>query len=247
MTTTKVPILSCYPQLALNVCLRNTATFSTYYSGLNSELLKTLTSLRHGSIHRRRIHQIYLWGAPATGKSHLLQALCHDFSQHETSSIYLPLATLGSTEPQILENMGGVTLICIDDVDTVIGERGWEMGLFNLINTVRDADSTLVMSSRQNPTYFNTLIPDLLSRLLWGPVYKLQLLDDMGKLNALQAHARQRGISLSDEASRYMLNHCRRDLVSLLAMLDRLDAISLATQRKITVPFLKTYLEACRT
>ena len=243
MNKTTVP-RSCTPQLALNVRLRAAATFATYSSGPNSELLKTLTSLRHGSIHRGSIHQLYLWGAPATGKSHLLQALCHEYSLHESSSIYLPLATLGSTEPQILENMGGVTLICIDDVDVVIGDRGWEMGLFNLINTVREAGSTLVIASRQNPTYFNTLVPDLLSRLLWGPVYRLQMLDDTGKLNALQAHARQRGISLSDEASRYMLNHCRRDLASLLAMLDRLDAISLATQRKITVPFIKTYLGA---
>ncbi len=247
MTKTKASIRSCHPQLTLNVRLRNTATFSTYYSGPNRELLKILTSFLHGPIHPCSTHQIYLWGAPATGKSHLLQALCHEYSLHEASSIYLPLATLGRTVPQILENLGGVTLICIDDVDAVIGDRGWEMGLFNLINTVREAGCILVIASRQNPTYFNTLVPDLLSRLLWGPVYKLQILDDTGKLNALQAHARQRGISLSDDASRYMLNHCRRDLVSLLAMLDRLDAISLATQRKITVPFLKTYLGACRT
>jgi DnaA family protein len=246
MTKTRVPIQSGYPQLALNMRLRDAATFSTYYSGPNSEPLKTLTSLVHGSSHLGKIHQIYLWGAPATGKSHLLQALCHESSLHETSSIYLPLGTLVSTAPQILENMGRVTLICVDDVDAVIGDHGWEMGLFNMINTVREAGCILVITSRQNPTYFTTLLPDLLSRLLWGPVYKLQMLDDPGKLNALQAHARQRGISLSDEVSRYMLNHCRRDLVSLLAMLDRLDAISLATQRKITVPFIKIYLDDCR-
>jgi DnaA family protein len=246
MTKTTVSIQSCYPQLALNMRLRDAATFSTYYSGPNSEPWKTLTSLVDGSIHLDKIHQIYLWGAPATGKSHLLQALCHESSLHETSSIYLPLGTLGSTTPQILENMGRVMLICVDDVDAVIGDREWEMGLFNMINVVREAGCILVITSRQNPTYFTTLLPDLLSRLLWGPVYKLQMLDDTGKLSALQAHARQRGISLSDEVSRYMFNHCRRDLVSLLAMLDRLDAISLATQRKITVPFIKTYLDVCR-
>jgi DnaA family protein len=246
MTKTSVPIQSCYPQLPLNMWLRDAATFSTYYNGPNSEPLKTLTSLVHGSIHLGKIHQIYLWGAPATGKSHLLQALCHESSRHETSSIYLPLGTLGSTAPQILEDMGRVTLICVDDVDAVIGDRGWEMGLFNMINVVRQAGCLLVLTSRQNPTYFTTRLPDLLSRLLWGPVYKLQMLDDTGKLKALQSHARQRGISLSDEVSRYMFNHCRRDLVSLLVMLDRLDAISLATQRKITVPFIKTYLDVCR-
>jgi DnaA-homolog protein len=243
MTKTRVPLQSSYPQLALNVRLRDAATFSTYYSGPNSEPLKALTSLVHRSLHLGKINQIYLWGAPATGKSHLLQALCHESSLHETSCIYLPLGTLGSTAPQILENMGRVTLICVDDVDAIIGDRGWEMGLFNMINVVREAGCILIITSRQNPTYFTTLLPDLLSRLLWGPVYKLQMLDDTDKLYALQAHARQRGITLSDEVSRYMLNHCRRDLVSLLAMLDRLDAISLATQRKITVPFVKTYLD----
>jgi DnaA family protein len=99
-----------------------------------------------------------------------------------------------------------------------------------------------VLASRQNPSYFKDVLPDLISRFLGGPVFKLHALDDVGKLGALRVHAKQRGMSLSDEAGRYLLNYCPRDLVSLLNLLDRLDVSSLAAKRRLTVPFIKSVL-----
>ncbi len=230
-------------QLILNVRLRSSATFSTFYKGPNAEVVNTLKSLAQDAGNVGSEIQMYVWGNRATGKSHLLQALCHEFAGKDRSSVYLPLKTLVSHGPAMLNDLHGLALICVDDVDTVIGQSEWELGLFRLVNASRDADCVLVFSSQQNPNYLETRLADLPSRLMWGPVYKLRPLDDEGKLNVLQAHAKQRGIKLSYNVSRYLLNNYPRDLTSLVEVLDRLDISSLTAKRRITIPFIKRVLE----
>ena len=65
----------------------------------------------------------------------------------------------------------------------------------------------------------------------------------LGKLVALENHARQRGFDLSREVGGYLLNHCSRDMIGLMRLIDHLDRGSLAAKRRITIPFIKTLLQ----
>jgi DnaA family protein len=230
---------SSNPQMALNVRLRREATFTTYYPGPNAQAVTHL--LRLGQPTDRLLEtQMYLWGAVSTGKSHLLQALCHEFTCLGMSSLYLPLRMFGDNDAAVLNDLGALSLVCIDDLDVIAGRPRWEMGLFNLINGLRLAGHTLVLASRQNPTHLPIKFPDLISRLVWGPVFRLKALDDDDKLAALRFHAKHRGLVLSEEVGRYLLSNLPRDLVTLLRILDRLDEVSLAAQRRLTIPFIKS-------
>jgi DnaA family protein len=68
------------------------------------------------------------------------------------------------------------------------------------------------------------------------------VLDDDEKAAALTRHAQGRGFNLTKEVTDYLLHHVRRDLQSLLALLDALDRYSLATKRAITMPLLRELL-----
>ena len=83
---------------------------------------------------------------------------------------------------------------------------------------------------------------DLATRLAAGLVYQLHGLDDEEKSAALHRHAAARGLRLAPEVTAYLLRHARRDMPSLLALLDALDRYSLETQRAITVPLLRELL-----
>jgi DnaA family protein len=85
--------------------------------------------------------------------------------------------------------------------------------------------------------------PDLATRLGWGLVYQVQGLNDMEKAQALQEHARARGFILPQEVLDYLLRHWRRDLPSLMAVLEALDRITLEQQRPVTVPLLRQLLQ----
>ena len=84
---------------------------------------------------------------------------------------------------------------------------------------------------------------DLRTRVALGLVFEIVPLSDTDKSVALAAYARERGFRLSDDVIAYLLAHGRRDMPTLVATLAALDRHSLATQRAITVPLLRDWLQ----
>ncbi len=226
-------------QLPLDVGLRELATFTSFVPGDAAAAVDALQGLAAGGAQ-----QMTLWGPAGVGKTHLLQAVCHAARAAARSSIYLPLALVREEGPGILEGVAELEVICLDELQAVLGDREWEWALFRLINQVREYPHALVMALRDNPRQVTTALPDLGSRLLWGPVFWIGSQDDAVKLAVLQHRAQQRGFELPDQVGYFLLNRYQRDLVSLLALLERIDNASLAAQRRVTIPFIKEILYA---
>jgi DnaA family protein len=85
-------------------------------------------------------------------------------------------------------------------------------------------------------------LPDLTSRLGWGPVFQLATLSDRDKRAALQMRARRRGLELGNEVAEYLLRRYPRDMDSLFSLLNQLDRASLVAQRRLTIPFVRELL-----
>ncbi|MGV3582758.1 MAG: HdaA/DnaA family protein [Methylophilus sp.] len=117
-----------------------------------------------------------------------------------------------------------------------------QIDLFNIYNQLKEAGGTLITAGSHAPTQMG-LRDDLATRLAWGLVYQLHPLTDMEKAEALQAHARERGMKLPDEVVDYCLRYLRRDLPTLMSVLDALDNWSLVTKKPVTVPMLKKLLQ----
>ncbi len=218
-------------QLPLRIGLRDSATFANFFPGSNAAAEYTLQQQDESFI--------YLWGGNGSGKSHLLQAACHAVSEHGGSAAYLPMRELSAMPPQLLEGMEQMALVCIDDLESVAGNTAWEQALFHLYNRVRDGGRRLVVAGQASPSALGLSLPDLISRLSWGPVYQLQALEDTEKADALRLRASQRGMEMPVEVANYLLNHAPRDMHALFALLDELDEVSLAAQRKLTIPFVR--------
>jgi DnaA-homolog protein len=225
-------------QLPLGVGLRDDATFASFLPGANASLVDRLAHQLDASGEPF----LYLWGAPGTGRTHLLQAACHAASGRDLRALYLPLQELGHFPPLMLEEIERLDLVAIDDVDAVVGRRRWEEGLFHAFNRLRDAGKRLVMAADAPPRQLPVKLPDLASRLTWGVTFHVQGLDDNERLQALQLRARVRGMQLPDEVARYILHRGPRGLGELCEALAILDRASLSAQRKLTIPFVKQAL-----
>jgi DnaA family protein len=138
--------------------------------------------------------------------------------------------------------MEQMALLALDDVERLAGNPAWELALFHLYNRMRDAGHRLVVAGNAPPAALGIILPDLLSRLGWGPVFQLQPLSDSEKAAALRLRAHQRGMELSAEVADYLLNHASRQMHDLFTLLERLDEGSLAAQRKLTIPFVRTFI-----
>jgi len=225
-------------QLPLGVMLRDDASFENYLALQNSELVSILKAL--GSSTKADAEKsIYLWGRNGTGKSHLLQAVCHRLSKHGLRSTYLPLSTGDDLSPAILEGLEYLAAVCIDDIDTIAKSNEWETALFHFYNRIKETGNVLITAATCAPTALPLALPDLCSRLSAGLVWQLTGLNDEEKIAALQMRAKQRGLELNDDVGRFLIRHCPRDMTTLFTLLDRLDSASLAAQRRLTIPFVK--------
>ena len=224
-------------QLALPLQLADHAVFASFLNRGNEALVGTLTAIAAGE----NAHGCWLWGAPASGKTHLLQAVCDVAGDR---AVYLPLSLLAPAGPEVLDGLASRAVICIDDIQTVAGEAAWEIALFDLCNQVLDAGAQLVISADSAPRESQIGLPDLLSRLARLPVFQIHRLDEEALLSALQLRSQHRGLELPADTARYLLKRSRRDMASLYELLDRLDKEALRAKRRLTIPFVKGVIES---
>jgi len=226
-------------QLALPITLDEGATFDNYYAGANGAAVEALKALATGD----GTAVLFLHGADGTGKSHLLQAACRAASAAGRRAMYLPMGQAVLLDPSAAENLDRYALVCIDDVQRVAGTEPWQRALLTLIDSLKQNGGGFVASARGVPASIKRLLPDLVSRLSWGPVFQLAVLSDADKIAALQQRAERRGFELPDDTAKFLLNRLQRDMNTLCATVDALDTASLAAQRKLTVPFVKSFIE----
>jgi DnaA family protein len=173
---------------------------------------------------------MYGWGESGAGKTHVAKALAEACGSRTArycdAARYDPAAA------------GGDVLI-LDDVERLADSQ--QVALFNAFN--ERAFSFLLVTAAAAPRDV-ALRRDLATRLATGLTYRILPLSDEEKHAALAAHARVRGFELGEEVARYLLNHARRDMGSLVSALDALDRYSLETGRTITVPLLKAALDS---
>ena len=222
-------------QLVLPLRLDDHAVFDSFLSDGNESLVGTLVALADGGAG----HGCWIWGAPSTGKTHLLQAVC---DRAGDQSVYLPLRVIADAGPELLDGLENRALVCIDDLDLVAGDSGWEVALFGLINQLTDGGGQLLVAANTAPRECPIALADLASRLSRLPVFHLHSLDDDQRVAALQLRARHRGLELPDDAAQYLIRRSQRDMTSLYAVLDKLDLEALRAQRKLTVPFVRDVL-----
>lgn len=226
-------------QLALNVRLRDACAFENFVPGANAEALEHV----HALLERRStVGVFFLWGERGCGKTHLLQAACRT-GDPARAPIYVPLAEAPNLTPAMLEDTERHGVVCLDDLDRIAGDRAWETALFSLYERLRAAGGVLMVTAVANPVHLRLAMPELTTRLNAGLVYRLQSLTDADKIAAIELRGRNRGLDMDHDVARYILARYPRDTHSLFALLDRIDRQSLASQRRVTVPFIRA-LEA---
>lgn len=225
-------------QLALGLRLRDDATFASFLPTGNQQILSAVIN----NVRGVGDPFLYLWGTMASGRSHLLQATCHAAPEFRQTAVYLPLDTPSKLSPELFDGLENVDLVCIDDVEKIAGNAEWEERLFHLFNRIRSNNKRLIVAADSAPTNLKINLPDLKSRLSWGVVYQMNVLDDEQKLAALKLRAQCRGLDLDPAVGKFLLRRFPRNMVELFTVLEQLDQASLAEQRRLTIPFVKEVL-----
>lgn len=217
-------------QLLLDLELAQPPAFDNYVAGINGELVGRLRALADPAC----FDMIYIWGPAGSGRSHLLAAAAHLAKERRPATL-LAGASVGADLPPA---PGG--LLVIDDVDRLSADA--QLALFRVFNSARLVGLSLLLSGPAAPLQLR-LREDLRTRIGQSLIYGIKALSDEEKSTALRRHALLRGMKVDDGLVQYLLRRGRRDLPSLMAVLDGLDRASLEQQRPTTLPLLKEVMQ----
>ncbi len=227
-------------QYTLAVTLPDDETLQSYYGADTSPAVAYIR--QYLSPQLKNPSAVYLFGASGSGKSHLLYAACVHAQELGLTSQLLTLDEFRQYSPRMLDGLEQLDLVCLDNIQQIAGDSHWQVALFDLYNRLQEQGKKLIIVADKAPAQLGITLPDLVSRLQACTAFQLRLLSDDDKQRLLQQKARIRGLELSDEVARYLLNRQQRDVRALVSLLDLLDKASMIHQRRLTIPFVKDVL-----
>ena len=225
-------------QLALDIGLSSSPTLEQFLAGPNVAALRHLQLWigTSATAATRSPVPTYLWGESASGKTHLLRSAAAALQEQGAQVGWLDPTLV---EPPAFDEQWAAVLM--DDVHLYNSVQ--QHAAFNWFVNAQTWQRGVLAAGALAPVALQ-LREDLRTRLGWGHVFELRVLDEAERRAVLRQAADARGVFLSDEVMDYVLSRFSRDLGSLMALLEQLDAFALRTQRAITIPLLKAMLES---
>lgn len=208
-------------------------TLDNFVIGKNLEAVARLCTLGDPAV----FDQIYLWGTPNCGRTHLLSGARAVAEARGRPVVFVPAREIG---PELATPPG--CLIIVDDVETL--DPIAQITLFRIFNTARLVGLALLLAGSAPPMQLaDHLREDLRTRIGAALIYEVHPLGDEEKLELLRQHAHQNGLRVPDDLFAWLLQHSRRDLPSLLATFDRAAQAALESRRPLTLTLLRKILE----
>lgn len=221
-------------QLPLDIGLARAPTLASFLAGPNEAASRHL-QLWAGSPTRSPV-PTYLWGAHASGKTHLLKAVQQALREQGARTGWLD-PTLA--EPPAFDERWAAVLL--DDVHAYSAVQ--QHAAFSWFVQAQALQRGVLAAGLLPPADLQ-LREDLRTRLGWGHVFELHALSEPERRAVLRQAADARGVFLGDEVMDFILHRFSRDLGSLMQLLEHLDAYALQRQRAITIPLIKSMLES---
>jgi len=217
-------------QMLLDLRPKQAPTLDNFVAGANAELMARLRGLASvGSFDA-----VFLWGPQGSGRSHLLAATAR-LADRQRAVTHLQADQVGD---EIAAPPGG--LVVIEDVENLSDAA--QIALFRLFNAARMVGLAILLSGANAPALLQ-LREDLRTRIGQSLIFEVKPLSDEEKSSALRRHALLRGMRMDDGLVNYLLRHGRRDLPSLMAVLDGLDRATLEKKRHATLPLLREVMQ----
>jgi dnaA regulatory inactivator hda len=215
-------------QLIFDFAERGYPGFDKFLGTENAELVYVLQH-KHDPF-------IYVWGEEGAGKSHLLRAWVAQALDAGKKAVYIDAAATPLTEAAF-----EAEYLAIDQIEKLGNEE--QALLFAVFNRFRNSGKGFLLLSSEHTPQQLVIREDLRTRMAYCLVYEVKPLTDQEKIDALVSMATARQVTIDPEIFEYLLNHWRRDMDSLMQMLDTLDNYAVTMGKRITLPLLRQLLK----
>ena len=221
-------------QLPINFSFYEIKSFFNYIPGNNIFIIETLRRVANENSH----NLIFLVGATSSGKTHLCSST---YEESKKNKLYYTVENISELNR---ENIEYLELLIVDDFDIIINNYNLEEKLFYIINDLMIRKKNIFLTSSVPISEIKFKLKDLKTRVCSDQILEIKELDDSEKIDLLHKIAKNRGWTLPDKVSKFILNHFDRDLYFLCNIIKNIDEKSLSEKKNITIPFIKKIIKS---
>lgn len=163
---------------------------------------------------------VIIVGPAGSGKSHLA-------SVWQRKSGAQPIFDGGPADPV---RLAGQYAVLFEDADRLPLD---ETALFHVINQVRSAGTSLLITARGWPLTWGVTLPDLLSRLKAATLVEIGAPDDLLLTQVLFKLFADRQLLVDEKLIAYIVSRMERSLEAAQGIVERLDRLALARGARV--------------
>ncbi|MBI4879045.1 MAG: chromosomal replication initiator protein DnaA [Planctomycetes bacterium] len=195
----------------------------------------------------------FLHGSVGLGKTHLLQAICHQIlaKDRRANILYLScesftnhfIASLENNDlPAFRQKYRKVDVLLVDDIHLLANKERTQEEFFHTFNTIYNLGRQIAISSDAPPKDIPTLQERLVSRFKMGLVVEIAPPDFETRVNILKRKARLRGHTLPDDVSHYLAEHISTNIRELEGSVVRLIGYAALENQPISLDLARVAL-----
>jgi len=176
---------------------------------------------------------LLIWGGVGLGKTHLLQAIAHEFLSRSpgarvrfvNSERFLNgfiQAIQQDKMAQFRETYRKVDLLLLDDVQFLFGKEGTQNEFFHTFNELHSSRKKIVLSSDRPPSEMANIEERLRSRFEWGLIVDVQAPDLETRIAILHQKAELSGFTLPNDVAIFIAERIKTNIRKLEGVLTSL-------------------------
>lgn len=180
---------------------------------------------------------LFIHGAVGLGKTHLLQAVCHQILEDAPASriTYLSCETFINHFVEAIERGALDTFryryrhadaLVIDDMQFLSGHERTQDEFFHTFNTLYQVQKQIILSADCPPSELPSLEERLVSRFNWGLVARIDAPSLETRLAIVRKKARLRHIDLPDEVAMFVATRIKSNTRELEGAIARIGAMA---------------------
>jgi chromosomal replication initiator protein len=188
----------------------------------------------------------FVHGGVGLGKTHLLQAICHEViaRRPEAKILFLPSDTfvnhfISAVEKHDVEGFRTryrhLDVLVLDDIQFLRGKERTQEEFFHTFNALHNAHKQIVLSSDTPPRGIPDVEERLVSRFKWGLVTRLDMPQLETRMAIVKSMARPRGVDVPEDVVALVAERITTNIRELEGGLTRLLAYASLTGRDVSV------------
>ncbi|MFA5865188.1 MAG: chromosomal replication initiator protein DnaA [Phycisphaerae bacterium] len=203
----------------------------------------------------KRYNPLFIHGSVGLGKTHLLQAICHEIRRNapESRIMYLSCeafinAFIESVEKGNVHDFRhryrNVDLLVIDDVQFLANKDSSQEEFFHTFNTLYQAQKQIILSSDRPPSEIETLTERLISRFSWGLVAGIDRPCLETRMAIISKKSKLKDLKIPEDVTTYLARSIDSNTRELEGAITKLQGLAMLGDGQITLDLARQVVPA---